>query len=206
VLLEVVFFNNPTKSSKLCCCGFQDINFLKRKKTNLIGQNSPMNTMKENRKDELIIEYFELFDQMQECQKIMNNFITNGLLEFSFIKSRSFDSDVLSFIHVPQEITPKITILVDEKQNLFNIQEEKKIKKKSSDSMLTSKKEQEMKDENPLYWYFSCLFKTQRFSLLPSSELLTAQSNFKQAIFKSVELASIRVKMNKIEKEFEKLN
>jgi hypothetical protein len=169
--------------------------FFQEEKNNLIGQNSPMNTLNQNRKDELIVEYFELFDKMQESQKVMNNFITNGLLEFSFIRSRSFDSDVLSFIHVPQEISPKITISVNEKQNLFNVVEKIKNKKKSSDSMLTLKKEQEMKEENPLYW----------FSLLPSSELSTAQSNFKQAIFKSAELASIRVKMNKIEKEFEKL-
>eukprot|EP01080_Neovahlkampfia_damariscottae_P002700 gene2700-3896_t len=137
-----------------------------------------MSTLEE-KKDSLIIEYFELFDKMQEYQKNMNKFISTGLFDFSYIRSRSFDSDVISFIHVPKEIEPKITIDLDEKKCLYNVKEAENVnlKNKSKESILTSKKETEMHKQDPIYW----------FGLLPSSDLKSAQSNFKQAIFQAAE-------------------
>ena len=144
----------------------------------------------------------------------MNQFITNGLFEFSYIRSRSFDSDVISFIQVPQEIEPNLTIELNKEKNLYNIKEKETEKKISKNSILTSKKEEEMKKQNPLFWFvkekfFFFFFKLinliWRFGLLPSSDLIKAQSNFKQACFQASELASIRSKMTKIENEFKNI-
>ena len=112
-----------------------------------------MTTIEEKKKDQLIIEYFELFDKMKEIQKTMNQFITNGLFEFSYIRSRSFDSDVISFIQVPQEIEPNLTIELNKEKDLYNIKEKEIEKKISKNSILTSKKEEEMKKQNPLFWF-----------------------------------------------------